>query len=93
MRDIAPSTSADERQDPEIVLLSPGTYNSAYFEHVFLAREMGVTGVPAILFANKIAVSGAREPEVLVMVMDRALTMGEEGFAEGEQNDPVDRSD
>ena len=25
-----------------IVLLSPGTYNSAYFEHVFLAREMGV---------------------------------------------------
>jgi uncharacterized circularly permuted ATP-grasp superfamily protein len=28
--------------DPEIVLLSPGTYNSAYFEHVFLAREMGV---------------------------------------------------
>jgi uncharacterized circularly permuted ATP-grasp superfamily protein len=38
MRDIAPA----ERQDPEIVLLSPGTYNSAYFEHVFLAREMGV---------------------------------------------------
>ncbi len=28
--------------DPEVVLLSPGTYNSAYFEHIFLAREMGV---------------------------------------------------
>ena len=30
--------------DPEAraVLLSPGIYNSAYFEHVFLAREMGV---------------------------------------------------
>ena len=28
--------------DPQIVLLSPGTYNSAYFEHVFLARDMGV---------------------------------------------------
>src|SRR5215470_6351521 len=27
---------------PRVVLLSPGTYNSAYFEHVFLAREMGV---------------------------------------------------
>ena len=26
---------------PRIALLSPGTYNSAYFEHVFLAREMG----------------------------------------------------
>lgn len=28
--------------DPQIVLMSPGVYNSAYFEHVFLAREMGV---------------------------------------------------
>lgn len=27
--------------DPTIALLSPGIYNSAYFEHVFLAREMG----------------------------------------------------
>ncbi len=29
-------------EDPQVVLLSPGTYNSAYFEHIFLAREMGV---------------------------------------------------
>lgn len=28
--------------DPQVVLFSPGIYNSAYFEHVFLAREMGV---------------------------------------------------
>ncbi|NJM35818.1 MAG: circularly permuted type 2 ATP-grasp protein [Rhodomicrobium sp.] len=28
--------------DPQIVLLSPGVFNSAYFEHIFLAREMGV---------------------------------------------------
>ncbi len=28
--------------DPQVVLLSPGTYNSAYFEHIFLALEMGV---------------------------------------------------
>jgi uncharacterized circularly permuted ATP-grasp superfamily protein len=28
--------------DPHVTLLSPGVYNSAYFEHVFLAREMGV---------------------------------------------------
>jgi uncharacterized circularly permuted ATP-grasp superfamily protein len=27
--------------DPTAVLLSPGVYNAAYFEHVFLAREMG----------------------------------------------------
>jgi uncharacterized circularly permuted ATP-grasp superfamily protein len=29
-------------EQPNIVLLSPGVFNSAYFEHVFLAREMGV---------------------------------------------------
>ena len=28
--------------DPQVVVLSPGIFNSAYFEHVFLAREMGV---------------------------------------------------
>jgi predicted DsbA family dithiol-disulfide isomerase len=40
-----------------------------------LAHEMGVTGVPAMIFANKVAASGAREPEVLAMVMDKALEM------------------
>lgn len=28
--------------DPSIVLLTPGIYNSAYFEHSFLARQMGI---------------------------------------------------
>ena len=28
--------------DPCIILLSPGVYNSAYFEHAFLARQMGI---------------------------------------------------
>jgi uncharacterized circularly permuted ATP-grasp superfamily protein len=28
--------------DPTIVLLTPGIYNSAYFEHTFLARQMGI---------------------------------------------------
>jgi uncharacterized circularly permuted ATP-grasp superfamily protein len=28
--------------DINIVLLSPGVYNSAYFEHTFLARQMGI---------------------------------------------------
>jgi uncharacterized circularly permuted ATP-grasp superfamily protein len=38
LAEIAPSGDSD----PRIVLLSPGIYNSAYFEHIFLAREMGV---------------------------------------------------
>ncbi len=38
MTEIAPATAGE----PQVVLLSPGAYNSAYFEHIFLAREMGV---------------------------------------------------
>ncbi len=30
------------RVDPTIVLLTPGAYNSAYFEHTYLARQMGI---------------------------------------------------
>lgn len=34
---------APTRNDkPSVVLLTPGVYNSAYFEHCFLARQMGV---------------------------------------------------
>ncbi len=28
--------------EPTIVLLTPGVFNSAYFEHAFLARQMGI---------------------------------------------------
>ncbi|MBV8075772.1 MAG: circularly permuted type 2 ATP-grasp protein [Planctomycetaceae bacterium] len=36
---VAPPAAGDS---PSIVLLSPGPYNSAYFEHSFLARHMGI---------------------------------------------------
>ncbi len=39
LRSLAPEHAAG---DPTIVLLSPGVYNSAYFEHAFLARQMGI---------------------------------------------------
>ena len=29
-------------REPDVVLLTPGHYNSAYFEHAFLADEMGI---------------------------------------------------
>lgn len=31
------------KDDPHIVILTPGRFNSAYYEHAFLAREMGAT--------------------------------------------------
>lgn len=36
LRDLAP-----DKDKPEIVVLTPGIYNSAYFEHAFLAQQMG----------------------------------------------------
>ncbi len=38
LRSLAP----DGRPNPVIVLLTPGVYNSAYFEHSYLARQMGI---------------------------------------------------
>jgi uncharacterized circularly permuted ATP-grasp superfamily protein len=34
-------------RDPVVVVLTPGQYNSAYFEHAFLAQQMGVELVEA----------------------------------------------
>jgi uncharacterized circularly permuted ATP-grasp superfamily protein len=31
-----------QNANPTVVLLTPGMYNSAYFEHTFLARQMGI---------------------------------------------------
>ncbi|HET6665414.1 MAG TPA: circularly permuted type 2 ATP-grasp protein [Acidimicrobiales bacterium] len=39
LRNVAPASAGD---DPTIVVLTPGPFNSAYFEHAFLARQMGV---------------------------------------------------
>jgi uncharacterized circularly permuted ATP-grasp superfamily protein len=38
LRSAAPVGAAD----PTVVVLTPGVYNAAYFEHTFLARQMGV---------------------------------------------------
>ncbi len=36
------ASSPDTSADPTVVVLTPGMYNSAYFEHAFLAQQMGV---------------------------------------------------
>ncbi|MEY2643570.1 MAG: hypothetical protein RLZZ611_219, partial [Cyanobacteriota bacterium] len=37
LRDLAPWT-----EQPRVVLLTPGVFNSAYFEHSYLAQQMGI---------------------------------------------------
>lgn len=59
-------------------LLSGDTDLAAVERETKLAGEMGITGVPTFIFANKFVLSGAREAEILVQVIDKALEAAEE---------------
>ena len=50
LRELAPGG----RSDPCIALLTPGVYNSAFYEHMFLAREIGA----ALVEGRDLLVSG-----------------------------------
>jgi uncharacterized circularly permuted ATP-grasp superfamily protein len=64
------------RPDPTIVLLTPGVYNSAYFEHTFLARQMGIELVEGrdLLVHNNIVymrtTAGLRHVDVIYRRID-----------------------
>ncbi len=45
LRSVAPPAASD---NPTVVLLTPGAFNSAYYEHSFLADEMGVELVEGV---------------------------------------------
>ncbi len=42
LHDILGSLAPQQLSNPTVALLTPGVYNSAYFEHTFLARQMGI---------------------------------------------------
>ena len=70
MQDVAPAGVSD----PTVVLLSPGVYNSAYFEHVFLAREMGaqlVEGSDLFVDNDKVYMRTTAGPEQLHVIYRR----------------------
>ena len=41
LRETLAELAPDGRSDPCIALLTPGVWNSAFYEHMFLAREIG----------------------------------------------------
>jgi uncharacterized circularly permuted ATP-grasp superfamily protein len=68
---VAP-TGADE--PPTIVLLSPGPYNSAYFEHCFLARHMGIElvfGQDLFVHDERVFLRTTRGPERVDVIYRR----------------------
>lgn len=52
LKNIAPN----EKENPTIVLLTPGMYNSAYYDHSFLAKQMGIELVESrdLLVKNRV---------------------------------------
>ena len=75
LRSLAPPM-ADE---PRVVLLTPGIYNSAYFEHAFLAQQMGiqlVEGRDLVVHTNKVymrTTSGLKRVDVIYRRVDDAF--------------------
>jgi len=60
--------------DPNVVILSPGVFNSAYFEHVFLAREMGgplVEGQDLVVEQDKVYMRTTRGLEQVHVIYRR----------------------
>ena len=70
--------SSSPLDNPTVVVLTPGRFNSAYFEHAFLAREMGVELVEgADLFVRDDRVymrttAGAQAVDVIYRRLDDA---------------------
>ena len=59
---------------PCVVLLSPGPYNSAYFEHSFLARHMGielVLGADLFVHDEKVYLKTTRGPQRVDVIYRR----------------------
>ena len=55
--------SAISKYDPQIVILTPGRFNSAYYEHAFLAHEMNVPlvhGYDLVVEDSKVYMQGIR---------------------------------
>ncbi|MBF0189173.1 MAG: circularly permuted type 2 ATP-grasp protein, partial [Magnetococcales bacterium] len=42
LHDLLLSLAPDDVESPNVVVLTPGIFNSAYFEHAYLSRQMGV---------------------------------------------------
>ncbi|WP_201584587.1 circularly permuted type 2 ATP-grasp protein [Psychrobacter jeotgali] len=55
--------SSTSKYDPQIVILTPGRFNSAYYEHAFLAHEMSVPlvhGYDLVVEDSKVYMQGIR---------------------------------
>ncbi|KKI92019.1 hypothetical protein WQ54_11940 [Bacillus sp. SA1-12] len=72
LRSLAPNG----KQNPLVVLLTPGVHNAAYYDHTFLAQEMGielVEGRDLIVIDQKVylkSIQGLRQVDVIYRRID-----------------------
>ncbi len=70
------SLASDWRSNPQVVVLTPGVYNSAYYEHAYLARLMGaplVEGRDLVVHDNLVymrTTEGLRRVDVIYRRVD-----------------------
>ena len=70
---------APQKADPTVVVLTPGVFNSAYFEHCFLALQMGielVEGQDLVVEGDKVFMKttrGLRQVDVIYRRIDDAF--------------------
>lgn len=60
--------------DPTVVVLTPGVFNSAYFEHAYLAQQMGVElveGRDLFVMANRVYAKTTRGPQRIDVIYRR----------------------
>jgi uncharacterized circularly permuted ATP-grasp superfamily protein len=72
--DVLKYIAPPRRPDPTVVLLSPGMYNSAYFEHSYLAQRMGielVEGRDLIVDQNHVFMRTTRGPKPVDVIYRR----------------------
>lgn len=66
--------AASLKADPTVVVLTPGRFNSAYFEHAFLARQMGielVEGADLFVAHNKVYMKTTIGPQQVDVIYRR----------------------
>ena len=74
LRHALASTALVPPEEARIVVLTPGPYNSAYFEHSFLARTMGcplVEGRDLFVHSDKVYVKTTRGPRQVHVIYRR----------------------
>ena len=73
-RDLLAKVAGEHGMDADGVLrgLNSDTDKQSVIDEIATAQRIGVSGVPFFIFANKLAVSGAQPPEVLVSAVQQA---------------------